>query len=157
MSSTSIETMKTLLTLFQTVTTLEQQSPGTTALVVNFLSLSGRDKAPEQTQDPSQEPGPDPAQDPDQERIDTESRLRARRAIQTLFQSIDVDDDGKVCRQELLDRLQSDEHAVLQTLLEYHGCLPDFYVLEQLDLNKDGFITLDEFEAVLGANTSPKP
>ena len=35
--------------------------------------------------------------------------------------------------------------------------LPDFYVLEPLDLDGDDCITIEEFETVLGTGTTMKP
>merc|ERR1711920_678595 len=67
--------------------------------------------------------------------------------LRKLFELIDANGDASVSRTELASALNKDES--IGKLVEEAGLNSNFYVLEQLDANRDERITWDEFEARL--------
>ena len=77
---------------------------------------------------------------------DGNSELRAY--LKSVFESMDQDGNGELSKSELSTKLQQDTE--LQGLLEKAGGDGKHYVLEQLDLDGDGTVSWQEFEAMLG-------
>jgi len=67
--------------------------------------------------------------------------------LKLLFESIDVDSNRSVKRTELQTALQKNDQ--LGTLIAEAKLNPDSLVLEQLDTNKDGRVSWEEFESHL--------
>lgn len=72
---------------------------------------------------------------------------RAMIQLRLIFHSIDTDEDRSVSKDELMAALSKDVHFGI--LLKEAGLNPNFRILEQLDMNKDGRVTWDEFETNL--------
>ena len=68
--------------------------------------------------------------------------------LKEIFDAMDTDGSGSISQKELKVKLAADNE--LQTLLEAAGGSGEWYVLEQLDVDRDGEITWMEFEAMLG-------
>ena len=77
----------------------------------------------------------------------TAAAAAATSAMTALFHGIDSDRSGAVSQAELQAKLAADREV--QSLLEAAGGHGSFYVLEQLDADADGLITLAEFIAGL--------
>jgi len=76
--------------------------------------------------------------------------------LRSVFNQMDADGDGAISKQELtasFERMLDCSHMKskknFRTLLQEAGLQPEFYIFEQLDTNRDGRITWDEFEASL--------
>jgi len=67
--------------------------------------------------------------------------------LKSLFKQIDADTDGKREKQELATAMKSEPK--LEEMLQKANYNPQHYVLEQLDGNKDGKVSWDEFKACL--------
>merc|ERR1712087_794390 len=67
--------------------------------------------------------------------------------LKELFDYLDANDDGAVNKEELATGLMKDDS--LGKLIERAGLNPYWDALENLDTNKDGFISWEEFEAHL--------
>ena len=113
-----------VINLLQVGLKLEQTQPGMTERLLQFVES----RYPTTVQTPA---------------IDRSTSLGA------VFRSVDQDGNGKISRTELVNRLQTDECAVIQKLLNANGGLGEFFAMEQLDLSQDGAITMEEFESGL--------
>jgi len=72
---------------------------------------------------------------------------KAFQLLRKLFECLDSNDDESVSQIELAAGLQKDDR--INQLVTDAGLNPEYYVLEQLDTNKDGKITWDVFKAHL--------
>lgn len=97
------------------------------------------------------EEGPEPG---DQDDLDDmladadASSSELRQYLKNMFESMDVDASGELSKAELQAKLSADTE--LQALLEKAGGDGSHFVLEQLDLDGDGMVSWQEFEAMLG-------
>ena len=71
--------------------------------------------------------------------------------LKKLYDAIDTSGDGQVSREELRAHMAKDE--TVATLLVQAGGSREF-VFEQLNANDDGFVSWDEFKAMLSADAS---
>jgi Ca2+-binding EF-hand superfamily protein len=74
--------------------------------------------------------------------------------LRSVFVGMDANEDGSVSQAELsksIEQLLECSHLkskkTFRTLITDAGMNPDFYLFEQVDANKDGKITWEEFEA----------
>ena len=81
----------------------------------------------------------------------TSAAKAEEKTLRSIFNSIDVDGDGAVTKNELQKKLQAD--SAVQDLLTKAGGAVD-YVMEQLDVDGDGIVTWSEFEAMLSTDAS---
>lgn len=68
-------------------------------------------------------------------------------AVRAMFDSVDANEDGNVSKEELAAKLETD--AKLKGMLEDAGIATDFYVLEQIDTDKDAHISFEEFQEAI--------
>lgn len=71
--------------------------------------------------------------------------------VADIFASIDLNNDGKVSKEELSAALETDSQLV--TLLQIAGISSAHYVLEQMDADGDGTIDMEEFKAAVHASS----
>lgn len=70
--------------------------------------------------------------------------------LKEVFDKIIADEEGAVSKEDLVVRLKKDLEEVGQEIakmMEDAGFNPQWSSLEQLDTNKDGFVTWEEFQA----------
>ena len=75
-------------------------------------------------------------------------RPNLKRRVARLFGEIDADGDGVLSREEVADKLRTDDE--LQALMEMGG-KGAHYIFEQLDTDGDANIDLEEFLKILDA------
>jgi Ca2+-binding EF-hand superfamily protein len=83
--------------------------------------------------------------------------------LRSVFNQMDADGDGAISKQELtasIERMLDCSHMKskksFRTLLQEADLQPEFFIFEQLDTNRDGRITWDEFEASLKPSGADK-
>lgn len=76
---------------------------------------------------------------------------KAKKRLQDIFNSIDTNSDKMVSKDELAQKLNADEGGKDEfiNLLTSAGLTTTFAVLEQLDTDKDGKVSFEEFYATL--------
>jgi len=83
----------------------------------------------------------------DKKGVERAVEREALKQLSVIFESIDVDDDGKVSNDDIQNALRRDSR--LPSLVREAGLNQRFRVPEQMDANADGHVTWREFEQSL--------
>lgn len=79
-------------------------------------------------------------------------RVKALKQLKAIFDSLDANKDGAVCKKEFAAKLIADELSEddsFRQMVGEAGLNPALNIFEKLDVNHDGLITWDEFDASL--------